>query len=395
MMHNICSKDICTGCGLCAAICSKAAIYFQKGDLGHLYPIIDQTKCVNCGLCKKKCPAINTPLLYSPHKAYAAFSKDILDYESSTSGGAASIFSNYIIEHGGVVYGCAVSSINKKTLDIKHIRVTAKKDLFRLKGSKYVQSRIADILPQLKEDINNGKKVLFVGTPCQVAAVRNLFTKKPEDLYLVDIICHGVPSLAILQSHIKDKIGNSDIDNIRFRVGNDLYLLLLLRDKILYSSNLWTERYKDEYYNAFMDGLTYRDSCHNCSYAGASRVSDITIGDFWGLGKEKDASYIKPHENGISVILPATEKGEELIEAVADNLNIYERPVSEAINGNDQLREPKAINKRIRFFKFISHVLPFKYAYLLSVLDKKIKIFFVEVLSVLGIKNIVKKICKS
>ena len=393
-MKDICSEHICTGCGLCVTVCSKCAISFRKGKLGHLFPIIDQTKCIDCGLCQKKCPAINTPNLYYPKKAYAAFSKDIEDYKSSTSGGAASVFSNYIIEQGGIVYGCAVCKTNNKTLDVKHIRVSEKEDLLLLKGSKYVQSRITDVLPLIKSDIKNGKKVLFIGTPCQTAAIRNLFPKNPENLYVVDIICHGVPSLAILHTHIKNKIGNEEIDNIRFRDGSELYLQLIQGNKVLYGSYLFKERYKDEYYNAFMDGFTYRLSCHNCSYAGSKRVSDITIGDFWGLGKENDASYIKPHDDGISVILPITDKGVELIEAVSSKLNIYERSVSEAINGNDQLREPKTINKRIRFFKYISCILPFKYAYSLSVLDIKMRKCIVKLLSILGIKNFIKKICK-
>lgn len=393
-MKDICSEHICTGCGLCVTVCSKCAISFRKGKLGHLFPIIDQTKCIDCGLCQKKCPAINTPNLYYPKKAYAAFSKDIEDYKSSTSGGAASVFSNYIIEQGGIVYGCAVCKTNNKTLDVKHIRVSEKEDLLLLKGSKYVQSRITDVLPLIKSDIKDGKKVLFIGTPCQTAAVRNLFPRNPDNLYVVDIICHGVPSLDILHTHIKNKIGNKEIDNIRFRKGAEYLMQLISGDKILYSTYLHRERYIDEYYNAFMDGFTSRPSCHKCSYANNKRVSDITIGDFWELGKEFDASYIKSHEDGISVILPITDKGEELIEAVSSRLNIYERSVSEAINGNDQLREPKAINKRISFFNFLSCILPFKYAYSLSVLDKKPRIIVIRILSHLGIKNFIKKICK-
>ena len=380
-MTEICSKDACTGCGLCFNICPKNAISFHKGKLGHLFPIIDQTRCIDCGLCEKKCPSNNTPSLIYPLKAYAAFSNDNADYKSSTSGAAASVLSNHIIDRGGVVYGCAVCNIDSKTLDVKHIRVTTKEGLFRLKGSKYVQSRITEILPLIKRDIRNGLKVLFIGTPCQVAAVRNLFPKNPENLYVVDIICHGVPSLDLLQQHIKDKIGDSDIDNIRFRDGSDLYLLLLLQDKVLYSSNLFEERYKDEYYNAFFDGLTYRDSCYNCKFAGNNRVSDITIGDFWGLGKCEDASYIKEHNSGISVILPITDKGMGLLHDVSSRFNIYERPIVEAINGNDQLRKPKKLNGRIRLFNALTRIISFKYAYYLIVFDKKARLFMRRILT--------------
>lgn len=150
-MDKICDKDICTGCGLCASICSKNSIKMVTIDkLGHLYPQIDQEKCVDCGLCKKKCPSLNNPIQTAPMTAYAAIAKDNEEYHSSTSGGAASVFSRYIIEKGGVVYGCAVVE-DDDVVDIRHIRVDKIDELYRLKGSKYVQSRITESIPLLKE----------------------------------------------------------------------------------------------------------------------------------------------------------------------------------------------------------------------------------------------------
>lgn len=390
-MIDICSKENCSGCGLCVAICSKKAITLQKGKLGHLYPVVDQTKCIECGLCQKRCPANNTPARLEPKKAYAAFSKDINDYQTSTSGAAASVFSNYVIEQGGVVYGCALCNVDSHTLDIKHIRVTTKEELPRLKGSKYVQSRIYEILPQIKEDVKSGRIVLFTGTPCQAAAVRNLFIKNPENLYIIDIICHGVPPLDLLRKHIKNKIRDQEIDNIRFRESCEYCLSLIKDNNILYTSNLFRERYKDEYYNSFLDGYTYRHSCHKCQYACSSRVSDITVGDFWGLGKESDASYIKEHKSGISVILPVNDKGLQFMEAVSSSMNIYERSVTEAVNGNDQLRAPKALNFRIRYFKMLYSIFPFSTAYKLSIADIRFKLSIKRFLKFLKVDKLIKK----
>lgn len=392
-MTEICSKENCSGCGLCIAICSKKAITLQKGKLGHLYPVIDQKKCIDCGLCHKRCPANNTPQLSKPQKAFAAFSKDTNDYKTSTSGAAASVFSNYFIEQGGVVYGCAVCNIDNKTIDIKHIRVTTKEELPRLKGSKYVQSRIVEILPLLKEDVKNGKKVLFVGTPCQAAAVRNLFPKVPDNLWIVDIICHGVPSLSVLKKHIRNKTGNHVVDNVRFREGAKYCISFLSQGNIIYSSDLFKERYKDEYYNSFFDGYTSRDSCNRCKYANPSRVSDVTIGDFWGLGRVEDSSMIKEHDEGISVILPITNKGIELIQSISYKLHIYERKVEEAINGNDQLRVPKALSFRIRLFKKLYTIFPFSTAYKLSITDIRLKLCIKRFLKLLKVDKLIKT-CK-
>ena len=392
-MIEICSKENCSGCGLCIAICSKKAITLQKGKLGHLYPVIDPNKCIDCGLCQKRCPANNTPQLLKPQKAFAAFSKDTNDYKTSTSGAAASVFSNYFIEQGGVVYGCAVCNIENKTIDIKHIRVTTKEELPRLKGSKYVQSRIVEILPLLKEDVKNGKKVLFIGTPCQAAAVRNLFPKVPDNLWIVDIICHGVPSLNLLQQHIRNKIGNQEIDNVRFREGAKYCISFLSQGNIIYNSDLFKERYKDEYYNSFFDGYTSRDSCNRCKYAYPLRVSDVTIGDFWGLGRVEDSSMIKEHDEGISVILPITNKGIELIQSISSKLHIYERKVEEAINGNDQLRAPKALSFRIRLFRKLCDIFAFSTAYKLSIADIKLKQCIKRFLKVLKVDKLI-KICK-
>lgn len=379
-MIEICKKENCTGCGLCTIVCTKDAISMTKGKYGHLFPVIDKTLCIDCGLCKKKCPSNSTIKSIPPQKAYAAFSNDDKDYRSSTSGAAASVFSNYIIEQGGIVYGCAVCNINDKTLDVKHIRVARKEDLPRLKGSKYVQSRITEILPLLKKDVKAAKEVLFIGTPCQIAAVCNLFNKVPDNLYLIDIVCHGVPSLDMLQKHITKKIGEQDVDNIQFRVGAEYHMLISYKENTLYENHLFNERYKDEYFNSFFYGFICRDSCNNCKYAKDTRISDITIGDFWGLGKMGDTSNIKKHDNGISVILSITSKGEELLNKVNSKFNIYERPVPEAINGNDQLHKPKSINNRTFIFRTLYRFFPFSIAYKLSMLDKKI----------INIKNVLK-----
>ncbi len=361
-MRKICDNKICTGCGLCAARCPKHCITMKAGLLGHLFPEIDQNKCIDCGLCQKGCPSLSEIDCGYPQKAYAAWSKDAEDYITSTSGGAASVLSQYVISEGGVVYGCSVLP----NVKIAHIRVDKQEDLYKLKGSKYVQSQIKDVIPQLRNDVKAGIPVLFVGTPCQVAAIKQLYKSVPDNLYIVDIICHGTPSNQFLKDYIqKDlKIDASKVTDVKFRLPDAFSLCVYDNDKLLYKSgNLWTHRYEDLYYNTFIDGFTYRDSCFHCHYAKPQRISDITIGDFWGLGNEVSDKEIPEHKNGISCVLPITDKGMELVDAVKGKLNIYERPVTEAINGNDQLRAPKEEDKDIRRFRLLCHVLSAKHSY--------------------------------
>lgn len=371
-MDKICDKDICTGCGLCASICSKNSIKMVTIDkLGHLYPQIDQKKCVDCGLCKKKCPSLNNPIQTAPITAYAAIAKDNEEYHSSTSGGAASVFSRYIIENGGVVYGCAVVE-DDDVVDIRHIRVDMIDELYRLKGSKYVQSRITDIIPQLKEDIKKEKKVLFIGTPCQCAAINNIYGKTPENLYLVDLICHGVPSFDLLKRHIKNRLPNKQVSKLSFREGNELKLSIVATDNTLYCKSTVADRFKEFYYDTFIDGCTFRESCYTCPYAKPNRCSDITIGDFWGLKKDAD-EYLPNHTIGTSVLLPVSEKGKCLIQATSQRFNLVERTVNEAVNGNHQLQHPTSKGRRTKIFRYLAKILRLETAYRISIWDRIVR----------------------
>lgn len=343
-MKQVCSKTICTGCAACMNKCPKQCITMCSGDvLGHLYPKIDQSRCVDCGACVKVCPALHQPILNKAKCAYAGFDKDETEYKSSTSGGAASALARFIIKNEGVVYGCAIETGVK----VHHVRIDKLEDINKIKGSKYVQSTIGFVYKQVREDLRNGKKVLFTGTPCQVAGLKSFIGKKDENLYTIDLICHGVPPLKYLQKHIIQKVGQTENVDVSFRSGNGMYiLLLLLSGKEVYRSSLWNQRFEDAYYNSFIDGYTYRPSCHSCHYSRPERVSDITVGDFWGLKTELPL----PHPYGCSVLLPNTDKGRFLIENIENEFNLYQRDLNEAVAGNDQLRHPLKYTTKTKIF---------------------------------------------
>lgn len=360
-MEQVCDYRDCTGCFLCAGVCPKKCISVSLDSMGHPYPVIDRAECIDCGLCVKSCPSLKDRaddcMMSEPSDAYAAWAKDSEEYRSSASGGAASVLARYFISQGGVAYGCSsVPSEDGKGPYIRHIRVTSGDEVSLLKGSKYVQSSISDILPLVRKDVREGRKVLFVGTPCQVAAVKGLFSEDPDNLMLVDIICHGVPSSEFFREYVSGylKIAPGNVGRVTFRSeGKFSMLLFSAGGDVLYSHQPLTGlRTEELYYNLFMDAFTYRDSCYRCRYARPERISDITIGDFWGVG-----DGLPPHPDGVSVLLPVSDKGREIIASLKDRMNLYRRTVGEAVAGNEQLRHPRHKSLRIKVFRLMSRFL--------------------------------------
>ncbi len=335
----ICNKSICTGCFACYNICPKKAINMVEDSNGFIYPSIDKTKCINCGLCKRVCPAINKIPSNYPLKCFAAQLKDKTKLNESTSGGAATIFSEIMLQEKGIVYGASY----KTNGSVAHTRIANIEKLYKIKGSKYVHSYINDTFNMVKNDLNNNKKVLFIGTPCQIAGLKRYLTKDYDKLYTVDIICHGVPS----QKYLKDELKSNnalETDYISFRNNTKYQLVAKSKSKVLLKKDL-----NDSVYcQGFMDGFFFRENCYSCKYAKNERISDITIGDFWGLSKE--SKLYSKSKNGISVLLPATKKGLELIDKAKTSVYIEKRPIVEAINGNSQLQKPTI--KPTKYYKF-------------------------------------------
>lgn len=357
-------KAACCGCNSCAEVCPKHCIQMVEDAQGFIYPQVDSSVCVECGMCEKVCPLEVANLsLRKPLKAYAAWNKNRQEHLLSSSGGAAYIFSSYIIEKGGVVYGCTSDGI-----DVRHIRVENHSELFKLQGSKYVQSDVRGLFKKVKNDLKNGKTVLFIGTPCQVAGLKNYIGHHNEHLYWVDLICHGVPSKQMLHEHIKHVAKGKKIQHISFRKGTD-YRFSITANKFSYEVSLWETPYKDLYLKGFFEGMINRPSCYQCPFACSTRVSDITIGDFWGL---KHAECL-PEEvkDGVSLLLPMTNKGINLIQKVENNLYIYERSVEEAVNGNTQLRHPVIQGRRARLFHFLYSLFSFDVAMNIVIADHK------------------------
>lgn len=371
----ICEKNKCTGCFACFNICPKNAIEMIEDDNGFLYPKIDKEKCVNCGLCKKVCPSLNKLELKTPIKCYAAYSSNENIRKKSTSGGIATTISENFIKDGGVVYGAAFT----EKCTVEHLRINKVEELHKLQGSKYVHSYINNTYKLVKDDLNNGIKVLFIGTPCQIAGLKKFLIKEYEYLYLIDIICHGVPSQKYLKEEAERLVGTVDVERINFRDGNNYGLYIVKDNKIINSNSNQQSPYSD----SFSLCLSLRENCYNCTYAGSNRVSDITIGDFWGLSKE--SKFYKDKNNGVSVIIINNQKGENLLKEYKSNFIIEERKYEEAVKGNTQLMHAAPKHKNADKFKKIYPELGFEETY-----NKLTKINHLK----RKIKKIIKKIIK-
>ena len=353
MMKEICSKDSCTGCAACVNACPRSCIIMQEDKWGYINPVVDDSLCTNCGLCVKVCPSNKTTIdSFVPHKCYAAWSLDAEDRATSTSGGVASVLSSAVISAGGVVYGAVVS----KGANIHHTRIDNANELYRLKGSKYVQSHIGDVYKAVLKDLKQNLVVLFLGTPCQIAGLKGFLKKSYSNLITIDIICHGVPNQQLLHDHLAEKVDVKSIDKVLFRGRNGYELSAISNKEVVYKR----EMLKDTYLTGFMYGLFFRPSCYQCKYAGNLRISDLTIGDFWGLGIKSPFNY--PKEK-VSVILVNTSDGANLLSKCSDSLFLVERTIEEAVKGNSQLQSPA---KKHEFYDLFRKIYP-KWGYKCSV----------------------------
>ncbi|HAT4209925.1 TPA: 4Fe-4S dicluster domain-containing protein [Clostridium perfringens] len=347
-------KKECCGCGACKNICPKDAITFIEDEYGFTYPQIDIERCIGCELCKKVCDFQKIDTKNSIVKTYAAISKHDRILEKSASGGIFGSLALEFLNKGGVVYGCSMELENNQ-LYPKHIRVSDVSNLNKILGSKYVQSDLNDCFNKIRKDLLNKRKVLFSGTPCQVASL-NLYLSSIniDKLYTVDIICHGVPNSKFFKDYISEleKRLKGTVTNFRFRDKSNGWGLLGAVD---YLSNNGSKKTKlinaetSSYFKLFLESSTYRESCYNCKYTNSSRPADLTLGDFWGIQTEHP-NYLKENggildlKKGISCILVNNSKGINLIEKYGKEINLKESVFEKVSNGNDQLKFPSKIS---------------------------------------------------
>ena len=346
---KLCPENDCTGCGACAAACSQNAISMTFDAEGFPRPQINYDKCVGCNACRRTCPVINPLAKESDGEVYAAWALDPKIRRHSSSGGLFTVLARRILRDGGCVVG---ASLNEETGFVSHVIVKSEDDLRKLQGSKYVQSCIdALVLKTVLGELKKGRKVLFSGTPCQVAGVTNLAKRHAENLFTIDIVCHGVPSPTFFARVHKDiKDSTKGFISYNFRELDSWST----NANVDYEKNGQVENRPIQglhsfYLDAFLKGLMHRPNCFHCKYSTTNRVGDITLADFWGIGNVAWEDV----KDGCSMVSVNTPKGEVLFGSITSDIFFDKRDITETINGgNEQLvRSSSRPTGRDTFYK--------------------------------------------
>ena len=336
-MHIV-NEEYCCGCTACKNICPKQAINMEKSKEGFFYPQVDEEKCINCLLCERVCPFNEKKAQELKNKlprVYAVKNKNSEIRKNSSSGGVFTAIAKCILDNDGIVYGATFDD----DMSIIHKRITTKGELEQLRGSKYVQSNMKEVFAEIKELLENtNKQILFVGTPCEIAGLKAFIGEKlNKQIILCDIICHGVPSPLIWSEQIKflEKKYKQKVKWYKFRDKSNGWHThteqVILQNGSTDNSSAISQSYKQ----LFHSNLILRKSCYNCKFADIDRVSDITIGDFWGIDK------VMPDfddNKGISLMLINNEKGQELFEIIKKDIIYRESNTKDCMQ--PQLQHP-------------------------------------------------------
>ena len=347
-MIDIKNKVECCGCHACFNACPTGAIEMKEDEKGFKYPIINKSKCVDCGLCERVCPIIISKKIENKPNAYACFNKNDDIRKRSSSGGVFTLLATNIIKKGGIVFGATFD----EEFNIKHIKIQNTDELDKLRGSKYVQSTIGDTYKQAKNALDKGIKVLFTGTPCQVEGLKAYLQKDYDNLYTQDIVCHGVPSPLVWKKY-KEYRKQKDIQSLK---PNNIYF----RDKekgwknfgmkFSYEDFVYFKTLdKDLFMQTFLQNLSLRDSCFECSFKKKNRIADITLADFWGINN------IAPEMNddkGTSLVIINSEKGKKLFDEISNSIGFKKVDLEQAIKYNNAMIESVHKNpNREKFFE--------------------------------------------
>ena len=345
-MLNLTNKESCVGCTACESICPKHCIEIKSDTEGFRYPEMCITECIECNACRKVCPLLKDDIQSaSLPVAYASRTIDDTIRMESSSGGIFTELAKKILLQKGVVYG----AVYDEQFEIQHCDIERIDDLYKLRGAKYAESCLGNSFGKILDRLKQGQEVLFSGTPCQVAGLKSFLKKDYENLFCIDFVCHGVPSPMAWKEYVKYR-AKQDADG-------EMPIKINLRDKTTgwskyRYSNLF--QYKDGnehsclssdslYMKLFVGDYISRKSCSNCKFKGYNRVSDITLGDFWGIW---DIAPEMDDNKGISLVLIQSEKGRKMFEDISDKIESKEMALEQVSLQNPSILKSSPANPK-------------------------------------------------
>ena len=306
----ICREELCTGCAACQTACPVTCITMRASETGFMLPHIDQDRCIHCKRCEEVCPAGKVPIKANTDAVWAMRNCNAKERHCSSSGGIFSPLARYVLRSGGVVYGAQQFS----ALDVRHVRVASLQELPALRGSKYIQSNIGMSYRLVQEDLEYGRKVMFVGTPCQVVGLKAFLNREWESLLTVDLVCHGVISPLAVRTYLNKENFPSEntFINWRDKSGGKGWHGFSLTLTANYSTRqrIFARTTLGEF---FINNLFLRPSCYTCQNKANHSLADITLGDYWGI----ENSHPELDDNaGTSVVIAHTQKACGALEAI-------------------------------------------------------------------------------
>lgn len=343
-MIRIDAKDDCTGCSACANICPRGCVVMVPDSEGFLYPEADAQRCADCGLCEDVCPMLHKPLQHDVLAVYGAKNKNDEVRYTSSSGGMFTLFAEEVLRQGGVVVGAALDD----SLIVRHILVDNAADLYKLRGSKYVQSEISMIYSEVRQALRAGRRVLFSGTPCQVAGLKGYLLKPFANLLTVDVVCHGVPSPKVYQKHLQELQAEAGepVVQVRFRDKAKGWK----RGETLFFTRhqqFGDSKRRERYMRLFLNNVSIRPSCGDCAFNNKRSLADITIADYWGVNKQFPDF---DDDKGVTLVLVNSSAGADILAKIHDQADFITTDFAKGAEYNQAVSRSLPLHPQRCFF---------------------------------------------